>query len=297
MSPKNPILEIGSEKMTGPIIIVGIVRDISKTIKDDLERLSKAFESFQPVNWFLVESGSSDDSKEALLSISKGNSNFKFISITNRPDFSRTENMALARNVYLEHLQRDKNYDNYKYVVVADFNNLNNRITASSIFTCFTNIDWDVVTANQSGRYYDIWALRHPLWSPNDCWEQHAFLRKFIKFPEFAVSYAIRSRMIKIPRDSDWIEVDSAFGGLAIYKSHVFSTPAQYAGVSLTGSRVCEHVIFHEALRKTGVHIYINPALINANYTDHSLRVTWPYTSLRILAYPLKYLFSRNGRI
>jgi len=33
---------------------------------------------------------------------------------------------------------------------------------------------------------------------------------------------AVNSRMIKISSDSEWIEVKSAFGGLAVYDESVF---------------------------------------------------------------------------
>ena len=58
--------------------------------------------------------------------------------------------------------------------------------------------------ANQQGLYYKIWDLRNPKWCPDECWQRIRLL------------YA--SRMVNIPVHSAWIEFDSAFGGLAIYR-------------------------------------------------------------------------------
>lgn len=295
MAMKSPIQRISNETGSDSIIIVGIVRDIAKSIYADIERLSKAFIGFASINWFLVESGSSDNSRQVLSYASEKYSRFEYISISNNPQMSRTENMAAARNIYLDYLKKNDIYKQFKYVVIADFNNLNNKLTVESISSCFRNNDWDIVTANQSGRYYDIWALRHPLWSPNDCWEQHAFYRKYLRFPERAISYSIRTRMIRIPQDSEWISVESAFGGLAICKSSIFSFPASYSGSTPEGKRICEHVPFHETLRQFGIRIFINPAMINNRFTDHSLRVTWAYTLLRVFTYPIKILTNRKG--
>jgi hypothetical protein len=273
---------------TEAIIIVGIVRDIASTMTKDMRRLETAFSRFGKIDWFVVESGSTDTSGELLTRISKENPNFKFIELINSETLSRTENMALARNAYLDYLRHNNLFERYKFVVIADFNNLNNRIDASSVQSCFEQTSWDVVTANQSGKYYDAWALRHPIWSPNDCWEQHAFFRKYTKFPERAITYSLRARMLRIPKNSEWIKVDSAFGGLAIYKSNLFGTTAKYVGKTDLGNRICEHVPFHEALVESGAQIFINPRFINAKSTDHSRRLSLIYTLPRIMRYVLK---------
>lgn len=276
----------------GSIAVVGIVKDIESSIEQDISRLTKAFSGFDEIEWLVVESGSSDRSLEKLQEIARKNVLFDFVGIPINVEASRTENMAEARNRYLEYLRNDNYFKKFKYVVVADFNNLNSKLTSSAVETCFRRDDWDVVTANQSGRYYDVWALRHPLWSPNDCWDLHSFYRRYMKFPESAVTYSFRARMIKIPKKSEWIEVDSAFGGLAIYKSHLLASNANYVGVTKDGKQVCEHVLFHAGLKKSGAKIFINPALINTRTTDHSKRLSLPFTLMRILRYPLNYLRS-----
>ena len=197
----------------------------------------------------------------------------------------RTERLAIARNKYLAFIREHVDPIEYPYIVIADFNLLNNKLSIESVLSSWSRSDWDVVTANQSARYYDVWALRHPLWSPNDCWEQHEFLKKYIKNPEIINSYSLRSRMLKIPKDSNWIEVDSAFGGFAMYKSSFLIRDVFYEGKNDAGNMICEHVAFNRKIKDLGAKIFINTSLINAHYTDHSRRMTMFFTFIRLLRY------------
>ncbi len=276
-------------------IVVGIVRDVEKSLASDIERLSKAFSRFTKLDWFLVESGSNDASLSVLDHHSNRMNNFQYRHLLIDSSLKRTENMAVARNTYLDYLRENSRLDSYQYVIVADFNNLNSKLEKVAVDSCFDNPTWDVVTANQEGRYYDAWALRHPLWSPNDCWEQHEFFRKYTRFPESAVTYSMRSRMLRIPKDSEWIEVDSAFGGLAIYKASFLGSNARYSGIKEDGKQICEHVPFHSNLKNEGATIFVNPAFINARITDHSRRLTAMFTLLRILRYPIKQMRKKSS--
>jgi hypothetical protein len=290
MVNRGKVVLEGNKLSSDSVIVVGIVRDIGKTIKRDIEKIGKSLSFFREVHWFLVESGSSDNSKEILQGLSNENMNLNYISIGEFSDSEemRTENMATARNQYLSYLRKENRMKNYSYVIIADFNLLNKKISRESILSSWERTDWDVVTANQSGRYYDIWALRHPLWSPNDCWEHHAFLRRYVKLPEKAVTYSMRSRMLNIPKNSEWIRVESAFGGLAIYRPQILQPESLYIGKTPDGHRICEHVPFHKSLADMGARIYVNPSMINTRYTDHSLRLSYFSTILRILSYPKK---------
>lgn len=284
----------GTSSVNSNVVVVGIVKDVAKTIDSDYLRLKNALKRFEHIKWFLVESNSTDDSKQVLFQLSMSDSSFRFVSIADtRQHKSRIPGMALARNTYLEELRVNSEYSDCNFVVVADFNQLNDLIDANAIDSCFSRADWDVICANQEGPYYDIWALRHPLWSPNDCWQELEFLRKYIKFPERALYAAVQSRMIKIPRNSDWIEVESAFGGLAIYKRDAM-LQSEYSPYDDSGAIICEHVTFNLRLRAHNKKIYINPALINTRYTDHNSETKLRRKFIRYLKYPLKYLRKIN---
>jgi len=269
------------------VVILGIVRDIERTIELDYARFTETFSSFSRVSWFLVESDSKDNSAKKLSAMAATFENFNYVSLGDLYDSipDRTQRMAFARNRYLDEAKNQ--FSDYDYVVVADFNNLNKLITRDKILTSWKRDDWEVVTANQEGPYYDVWALRHELWSPNDCWEAHAFYRKFIKDPEKVLYATVNSRMLKIPNSSEWIKVDSAFGGLGIYKTKAI-LDCRYSGIDEDGQPICEHVPFHNELTAKGGKIFINPALTNMKFTDHSRRSRYLSKVWRRFLYPYK---------
>jgi hypothetical protein len=276
------------------VLITGIVKDAETTLARDIERLNSAFAGFSSVSWFLVESNSEDQTKEILFQIKESKPDFNFVSLDQHmlSDASRTVVLAEARNRYLAEVIHNPYYEKIDFVVVSDFNNLNSSLNKAAVDSCFEGeIAWDVCCANQSGPYYDIWALRHPLWSPNDCWEVHAFFRKQTLFPEVALIKAVYSRMIRIKQTSEWIEVDSAFGGLAIYKRSRF-IKGKYAGLTPDLRPICEHVPFNLSLRSQGAKIFINPRLINFSRTDHSIRSGVIYRVIRVSKYPFKLIRS-----
>jgi hypothetical protein len=105
------------------------------------------------------------------------------------------------------------------------------------------------------------------------------------------------SKMIKIPENCDWINVDSAFGGLAIYRKEAI-VHGQYVGINSLGGQICEHVPFHDDLISKGFRIFINPKLINATYTEHSNELRLVHRLGRqtrtVLKYSLKRMFGHS---
>lgn len=271
-------------------VIVGIVKDSAKTLLKDVTRIIQCLEEAKSIKWFIVESNSKDNTVEILdqLASMVPNFSYKCLDHSSRANNCRTIALAEARNMYLSEIRINPSFFEADYVVVMDFNGLNNQINKASFQSCFEYNFWDVCTANQNGPYYDIWALRHKLWSPNDCWDSHKFFRQYMKSPEKALFTSVHSRMITIPTSSDWIEVDSAFGGLAIYKKATFMV-GEYHGTDQFGQPVCEHVPFHKYLTENKYRIFINPRFINTNRTDHSKQFSRTYRIYRKLLYPKKF--------
>lgn len=271
------------------ILVTGIVRNVASTIERDMVVIEKALSDFRTVKWFLVESDSTDKTLDQLTSLSSKNEKFSFTTLgqIQQAGEPRTVAMAKARNRYLQEIRENSDFKAIDFLAISDFNGLNNKLTQDAVASCFEIENWDACFANQSGRYYDIWALRHPLWSPNDCWQQLSFYRRYYKFPEFALAASVRSRMIRIPQGSEWIEVDSAFGGFALYRPEAIGN-AEYKGVTVEGNAICEHVPFHAQMRKNQKKLFINPDLINAKSTDHSIRMNISSTLFRLAKYPFK---------
>jgi len=258
------------------ILIVGLARNCSQSLPTSISVLSSAFTKCNSLSFLIIESDSSDSTIETLSRLAVIYRPFRFISLGHLADQlpRRTERIAFCRNYYLSIIDNTSAFDNIDYVVVADLDGVNTCLESDSVSSCWSRLDWDVCTANQDGPYYDIWAFRHSLLSPNDCSQQQKFLER-LGVSRFSSLYSSTfSRMIKIPSGHQWIEVDSAFGGLAIYRRSILRD-VRYVGLSLCGDEVCEHVSFHSDIKTNGGRIFINPALINSKTNPHSRKATF----------------------
>ncbi|CAF1651617.1 unnamed protein product [Adineta ricciae] len=119
---------------------------------------------------------------------------------------------------------------------------------------------WSVMTATTNDKYYDIWALRTLSDSVMnyDVWHQ---VWKLEGSSEHYCSQSIIDQIIgihtkHIPIERGLIEVRSAFGGAALYKTNS-TFECKYNGKGFT----CEHIQFHLCIReKHQGRIFINPA-------------------------------------
>ena len=252
-------------------LCVGLVRNGAKSIRREVERLSDALGGSKALHFLFIESDSDDGTVVELEKISGTFENLRYVSLGRLGDElpKRTARLAHCRNIYVKEIRENPIYRGIDYVVVADMDGLNTKISAEGVESCWTHDEWDACFANPDGPYYDIWALRHPDWSPNDCWAQYDFLNKYSKRRERNLFASVHARMITIPKNADWIEVNSAFGGLAIYKRALFED-AEYIGLDAAGEEICEHVTLHNQVVGRGARLFINPAFINAGRNGHT---------------------------
>ena len=260
--------------------MVATVRDCATTLQSDISNLQTALGLFKNVHWFIVESDSTDDTLLVLRQLSDTVPNFDYATLGQVAHLIplRTARIAHSRNRYLEELRFNPTLSDAKLCVMADLDGAQSLLTREGLMSCFEREDWGVCTSNQQGLYYDIWALRHPVWSPNDCWELNTFLQRHKMQGDKARFSAVFSRMIEIPTSSPWIEVDSAFGGLAVYKTE-FMGQARYVGANdrgVQGGQVCEHVAFHQELKASGAKIFINPRMVNTSLNQHTTQIVVP---------------------
>jgi glycosyltransferase involved in cell wall biosynthesis len=260
------------DKSKTNILVAGLTRDSYKTLEAEINKISLALQGFKEVHWLIIESDSSDQTLSILEKLKHTKKNFEYAALGNLTHEYpiRSPRVAFCRNYYIREINNNSKYSNIDYVVMADLDGLNTEITQSGIDSCWERHDWDVCTANQDGPYYDIWALRHEYICPNDSWKEYNFYKTTLKLDEYnSLDKSIAKRMIKIESKLDWIEVDSAFGGLAIYKKDILQN-CSYEGTYKDGTPICEHVPFHQQLKKRGHRIFINPRLINAKSTEHT---------------------------
>ncbi len=258
------------------IMVVGVTRNSSLTIVKDILRLKKVLAKFKMVYWHIVESDSSDDTIGELTELTKTVPQFSYVSLGSLSSKLplRTERISHCRNQYIKEVKNNPKYSGVEYVIVADLDNLNTLLSEESIISCWSRTDWDVCTANPKGPYYDVFALRHSIWSNSDTAKCYEFYKEIGLSNYSAKNRAVFSKMITIKEDSDWILVDSAFGGLAVYKIEAFKN-LSYEGLDSEDKEICEHVPASLKLSKMGFKIYINPKLINCGYNEHTFKMKY----------------------
>lgn len=271
------------------VLIAGTIRNGASALEKTIEILDRAFNPLAEVRFLIIESDSEDDTLAILERMRKNRQNFAFESLgaLTKTNPKRTDRIATARNEYLTQFQKHEKYRDCTHLVVADLDGVNDLLTTSGVKSSLVADGLHVYTANQLGPYYDIWALRHSLWSPNDCWSELEFYRKWYHLPEYVLQRSVLSRMIRIKPSEEMIEVDSAFGGLAIYPRNAVEG-LSYSGLDLNNQEVCEHVEFSYGVKRNGYKIFINPQMINTKYTEMSIEKKISRSILRFLKYPLK---------
>lgn len=124
---------------------------------------------------------------------------------------------------------------------------------------------WLAMTATQKAEYYDIWALRVKTILPFDCWQVIKRLTSFFIDRSYLIKRLVSIHQVAIPRNISLIEVDSAFGGAALYDGIYLNNDCSYEGKHDYGlwwnKDKCEHVSFHECLQEYTKEqkVYINP--------------------------------------
>jgi len=286
------------------ILVTGTVSNVSKTIIREIEKLKIALSGFKIIKFYLVESDSTDETIKKLKILKSTSNNFDYISLgrlkSKIPD--RLERIRFCRNKYIDFIRANsKNCPTY--ILVADLDGMNTALKSKGVLSCFSRLDWDVVTANQTFGYYDILALRKDGWQENDwteelklmkdqlVWSEIHGCRIISKIRNYFVLTKLKQRILfakmrRINSRSEWIKVDSAFGGLAIYKKEVF---LNFDYIKEFHTIETDHVSLNRKIVRNGGNIYINPGLINSHLNEYNLS--------RILIFRLIREFVWNNKL
>jgi hypothetical protein len=170
----------------------------------------------------------------------------------------------------LEELERlNVGGERFHHLVVADFDEVNSKVqfprNSGWLFS-----DESVFATNQFARYYDILALRAEGWVEEDYRvSTKRFLADGIR-PVRAYLKAVAQKQVRIRSSIRAFEVQSAFGGLAIYPAKALEG-IRYVPESLDGVLYeCEHVSLSKSLRARGTKIMIAPSLKNKGSLRHT---------------------------
>ena len=271
------------------VILVGTISNVANNLRSELSTVIRAMSSFELIQIFLVESDSSDSTVSILEELHRDLDNFYFVSLgalsQEIPD--RIHRIRHCRNIYVNEIRRIQKLRHVDYVVIADLDGMNSKISSQAFESSFSRDDWGAVIANQKGGYYDVLALRHPTWCPQDVLVDLRIEQSLIdKFPlpwtsifrrtkrriayDRARKKAIYSKMINIKRNDDWIEVNSGFGGLGIYKAEIFKS-FDYSILKNDLDFESEHVALSKRITDSGQKIFINPAMVNNYYNTYNI--------------------------
>jgi hypothetical protein len=246
-------------------VIVGCARDCEAFLPAVLQNITRIANLYSQVAFVFVENDSTDDTHQILQKWLSKRAHSYLVCLDGllAQETKRTARLAIARNAYMEML--DPHLAQFDHLIVLDFDSVNtNVISEESLAAAIKFLDSSsqsaAVFANQLP-YYDIWALRHDVWCPQDCWSEienrPAYLPK-----HRAVERYLTNRQLEIYPSATPVAVRSAFGGLAIYKLN-FVRAARYVGVLPDGSEICEHVAFNREAVQAGGVLYIFPKLLN----------------------------------
>ena len=266
-------------------LVVGTISNASKRFQSDVDKITRALSSLGTVEYFLVESDSRDSTPKMLTTLKSQYSNFEFKSLgelrTRIPD--RIERIRYCRNAYVEFIRNGYKQKKWNYVVVADMDGMNSQLTSAGVKSSIAKMrDWEALFANQKHGYYDIFALRSSGWVESDLLKilraDEGSTRRNSQKPN-PVGYlrnqkrrqrVLYSKMRRISQNSGIIPVDSAFGGLGIYKPEMFLE----FDYSLNTGQVpdgSEHVTFHKRCVEGGFSLGINPEMINATFNEYNI--------------------------
>ncbi len=254
-------------------VFVGCARSCARYLDGvlaNIEALGSTYDAFEVI---IVENDSVDDTRRRLQEFANSRGNVRLIDADglDQAHPRRGDRLAVARNLYLDALQ-DNRYSDCDDLVVLDFDDVNCRPIDKQSFAAAREWLWQEpnrrgVFANSTPFYYDLWALRHPTWCPDDCWGRVRKAQSRIGLDE-AVRRFVADRQIAIAAETAPIMVDSAFGGLGIYRREA-TLDGRYVGLDPNDEEVCDHVSFNAAVRGADGVLAIYPALQNRSPFEH----------------------------
>lgn len=272
------------------IIFAGAAQNCARFLPAVFANLEKMASLASEAAFVFVENDSKDETKQVLNSWGQNRPNFNLITMDglNRIPV-RGLRLELARGAYAELIKTYKNYREYDFMVVMDMDDAGSYpLELAEVEKAIAFLQAEptraAAFANQLGLYYDVWTLREPKLCPGDAWEEVMdYVMKHKVTPEEAHAQTFAKRVHTFPTTMAPFEVDSAFGGLGIYKmSYVLKNPNPYLGSKMKAVptedgtfnvarwQACEHVHFNHGIRSIGGRLFIMPSLINGDYSQGS---------------------------
>ena len=253
------------------IVLCGCTKDSEKYIRNHIYKLYTIRNLCNQLRIIIYENDSTDSTIKILKSMVEVD---HVINETLPFKKDRIKTLCHGRNKLLEYVF--EHYKNYDLMIMVDLDDVISEFNykmLENVFSEYKLSEWDVLTANNYGVYYDIYALRtrsNHIWTSGmnyDCWNTINSQRRQIEllsggqiskneYIELLYRH-IKDYQKKIPHTGDLIPVISAFGGMAIYKINILDQNTKY-----NCTEGCEHVGLHKSISDKGGKIFICPMLL-----------------------------------
>ncbi|MBV8380745.1 MAG: glycosyltransferase family 2 protein [Paucibacter sp.] len=253
------------------IVFVGCARQCGAATDATLARVAELGALFGDWSLVVFENDSTDDTAARIRAFAADQP----VELIQEPGLKellpeRTARLAYGRNRLLERALEIGG----DYVCVVDIDGLvtpEHPSVASFLSSFALESCWDAVFPVNAGMYYDVWALRHPVLCPRDYMRLGTVMDAALG-QSLAVHFAASYVQIDLRLLQAWLPVDSAFGGMGLYKAAALAG-ARYIGLQ-EQREVCEHVTLHAQLRARGAALYINPHFVVASHGGEGNPVT-----------------------
>jgi hypothetical protein len=257
MSPKSDA-QIRAELAHKSIAFLGLARNCENAVVSAVGAFHKLRGMFGSSSVHICENDSTDATPLQLQVLSEqGVITLHTFKALDSKLPKRTERLAYLRN-YLNDLAAS--IPNLDYVCWLDMDSyVDEQFSEDGFLTCFNYVEaWDAVFPVMDGFYYDVWALRHKTMWPEDCMSEINSTWDLALGSRVASQAPVLVRQISAHHMEGWMPVDSAFGGMAIYKIKACRS-GRYVGI-MDGKEVCEHVAFNQSIGANGGRLWINPS-------------------------------------
>lgn len=254
--------------------ILGVVRNGGVELGKTLERINALRGRLLSSKVIIATNDNSDDTHQQLIDFAREDHSVYVLNldglIITHPD--RVDRIAAARNAVLSRLFSLDEIEPFCVVLDLDgpCSNLDERSVTKAL--CRDDVEWEGLFANPQTAFYDLYALRCPNWCECDVWKEVDAARKPLFFRRRWRRELIRQkvfgRQYHIPTSFPAIPVDSAFGGLAIYRTGALNG-LTYSSRLENGEQVCEHVSLHNRMRARGARLFIDPGLTTIAPIEH----------------------------
>ena len=264
---------------TAGLAILGTVRNGGEGLRRTLGFIDRLRSRLSSSRCVIVTNDNDDETDEHLALLGRGTEIIELNGIA-AAMCERIERISLVRNMGLMKLRSRRKMP--EYTLVLDLDGPNAELDPDAVLDLMAaqSQPWEGIFANQKEAYYDLAALRHPYWCPNDCWVEYKqaerrfqalrslglVSRKILK--ENLKNKYIYARQYRIPPEHPWIPVQSAFGGLGLYRSAALDNHWYDSGMR-QGRPTCEHVGLHRRMIASGARLFVVPDLLNLAPSDH----------------------------